>query len=130
VNAHKEAQRFLDQLREQTRAALGVTSDRIPPAVVKDLIDRMLRDSLTPEDARDPDVRATLERMGALAVQGHYDDMTFDQLAKKQDNIEKAAAACIKEGLDLGHRPLVSELRTGQLNAVSMRVPRSKAYLV
>lgn len=48
-----------------------------------------------------------------------------------QDNIEKAAAAWL-EGVDLGsRRPLISHLQTGQINAVSLRVPAgSGAYLV
>lgn len=91
----------------------------------------MLRDSFTPEDAQDPHLRAALERTGALAVQGGVDDVMSEMLAKMQDDIEKTAAASIKEGLDVGQRPLVGHLRTGQLNAVSMPVPgRSDAYLV
>jgi hypothetical protein len=134
VNAREEAQRFLDQLRAQTHAALGTSPARLPPALAKDVVDQTLRDSFTPEVAQDPHLRARMERIAALAVQDGLDDMMddmmSDQLAEMQDHIEKTAAARI-EGLGVGQRPLVGHLSTGQLNAVSMRVPgRSKAYLV
>jgi hypothetical protein len=97
---------------------------------VKDALDRVLRESFIPEQAQDPHVRAIAEHMASLAVQGRIGDVTSDELAKRQDDIEKTAATSI-EGLDLGHRPLVGHLKTGQLNAVSMRVPgSSEAYLV
>lgn len=71
-----------------------------------------------------------MEREVARNVQNLYGALS-EQLAKMQDNIEKNAAARIK-GLDLGpRRPLIGYLETGQLNAVSMRVPGSSgAYLV
>jgi hypothetical protein len=86
---------------------------------------------LTPEDAQDPRIRALAEWTLARAVQS-VDGMQSEVLALIQDNIEKSAAARIKGGIDLGPlRPLVGHLQTGQLNAVSMRVPgRSGAYLV
>lgn len=130
MNAREEALRFLDQLRAQTHAALGTPSVRLPPTIVKDLIDQTLRE-VTPEGAQDPHFRADLERLAALGAQGDVDTMMSEILAEMQDNIEKTAAQSIKDGLDVGQRPLVSHLTTGQLNAVSMRVPGgSEAYLV
>lgn len=75
-------------------------------------------------------MRALLERKSARAMQS-MDDTLSEMLAEMQDSIEKTAAARIK-GMDLGsRRPLVGYLPTGQLNAVSMRVPgHTGAYLV
>jgi len=127
-SARKEAQRFLYQLQAQAHAELGTLSRGIDPAVAKDLVNRYLRDSFTPEQGQDPEIRALAERTAARGVQS-VDDMFSEVLAGMQDDIEKTAAARI-EGMDLG-RPLIGHLQTGQLNAVSMRVPgRSGAYLV
>jgi len=128
-SARKEAQRFLDQLRAAQYAELGTFPRRLDPAVVKDVVNRYLRDSLIPEEGQDPQQRAVAERAAALGLQS-VDDMFSEMLAKMQDNIEKIAAARIK-GLELGRRPLVGHLQTGQLNAVSMLVPgRAGAHLV
>jgi len=130
VSAREEAQRFLDQLRALNQTVAPEEILRAHPQVVKDVVDRVLRESLTPEQAQDPQVRAQVEQTAARTVQ-NMDDVLSEILTKQQDNIEKTAAARI-EGLDLGsRRPLIGHLRTGQLNAVSMRVPgRSGAYLV
>ncbi|MFC7640158.1 hypothetical protein ACFQX6_03275 [Streptosporangium lutulentum] len=89
-------------------------------------MNRFLRESLHPEDARDPEIRALVEQHFARSHHGN-DEM----LASLQDNIEQTAAARIK-GVDLAPlSPLIGYLQTGQLNAVSMRVPgRSGDYLV
>ena len=128
-SAREEAQRFLDQLRAAQFAEFGTFPRRLDPAVVKDVVNRYLRDSLIPEEGQDPQQRAVAERAAALGLQS-VDDMFSEMLAKMQDNIEKTAAARIK-GLELGRRPLVGHLQTGQLNAVSMLVPgRAGAHLV
>lgn len=130
MSAHEEAQRLLDQLRTQTNTALAQTSDGLPPEMVNELVNNVLRE-LSDRDARDPHVRAGLERIGALAMEGNLDTIFSELLAEMQDDIEKTAAQSIKEGLDVGRRPLVGFLTTGQINAVSMRVPgHSDGYLV
>jgi hypothetical protein len=115
----------------QKQRKLGTLPARVDPAEAKGVINQFLRDSLTPEDAQDPRIRALAQWTLARAVQS-VDGMQSEVLALIQDNIEKSAAARIKGGIDLGPlRPLVGHLQTGQLNAVSMRVPgRSGAYLV
>ncbi len=129
-SARREAQRFLDQLRAETHAGAGTFPARIDPAVAKDVTNRFLRDSLITEQGQDPQMRALAERVTARGAQS-VDVMFSKMLAEMQDDIEKTAAARI-EGIDLGsRRPLIGHLQTGQLNAVSMRVPgRSGAYLV
>jgi hypothetical protein len=130
VSAHEEAQRFLDQLRAQNHAALGTVPARADPALAKDITDRLLRESFTPEQRQNPRLLVEVERVVALSTQS-IDDMFSDMLTRSQDDIEKTAAART-EGVDLRPlRPFIGHLQTGQLNAVSMRVPgRSGAYLV
>jgi hypothetical protein len=110
VNAGEEAQWFLGQLREQTQAALG------PPPAVKDLLTNRLTGYST-----NPQNWANLEQWAARQMRDFYDWYTAG-LAKAQDNIEKTVATSLM-GLDLGQRPLVGHLRTGQIHAVSMLVP-------
>lgn len=130
MSAREEAQRFLDQLRVQNQAALGTFPTRLDPAATKNLVNRFMRDSLNSEQGQDPQMRTLVEWTAARTAHS-MDDMFSEILAKMQDDIETTAAARI-EGMDLGpRRPLIGHLQTGQLNAVSMRVPgRSGAYLV
>ncbi len=130
MSARQEAQRFLDLLRADTYRALGTVPRRADPAVVQELADRFLRESLIPEQALDPQMR-TLVEQAAVHSAHSLDDAFAQLLTKVQDNIEKTAAVRI-QGVALGpRRPLIGHLQTGQLNAVSMRVPgTSGAYLV
>jgi hypothetical protein len=130
VSPQDGAQRFFDQLRAQTCAALGIRPGTLDPAAQRDLSDRFLRESLNPAQRQDPRLRALVEQEVTRA--GQNPDESFDEmLAVMQDRIEATAASRI-DGVDLAlRRPLVGRLPTGQLNAVSMRVPgRSGAYLV
>jgi hypothetical protein len=133
VNAHEEAQRFLDQIRAQTHTALNTSPVGYPTALVEDAIDQFRRD-LIPERGQDPQLQADIEHMHALAVQGGHDAMWTHVLAVILDEIEKTATTkvkMVKDGPDVVRRPLVGYLRTGQLSAVSMPVPgSSEAYLV
>jgi hypothetical protein len=123
VSADEAARRFLADLRRKTYATLGLAeSVDLDPALVRDLIDRMLRESLIPEQAAEPETRRAMEE-SARRTLGDLDGTFAGQLARLQEHIEATAAARI-DGLDLGpKRPVVGYLRTGQLNAVSMRVP-------
>lgn len=130
MKARKQAQRFLDELRVANEAALGRLPARVEPAALRDEVNRFLAYSLIPEQAQDARIRRLGMQMADRGVKG-VDNMFAKMFSELQDNIEKTAAARI-EGIDLGpRRPLISHLRTGQLNAVSMAVPgRSGAYLV
>lgn len=130
MSAREEAQRYLDWLRTQNPDAVHSISPHVAQAAVKDVVNRYLRDSLTPEQGQDPQIRALVEQTAIRTMQS-VDNTLSEQLAKTQDNIEKTATARI-EGMDLGpRRPLIGHLQTGQLNAVSIRVPGpSGAYLV
>ncbi|MFF6954694.1 hypothetical protein ACFZAD_39600 [Streptomyces iakyrus] len=133
----EEAQRFLDLLKAQTRAELGdfgkPPDDPATVAAVKDLIERFPRESLSPEQRDDPQIQALLEQVAAEDLH-NPDDGLSGMLTQMQDDIETTAIARIDlpSGVDLAsRRPLISHLRTGQLNAVSMRVPgRFGAHLV
>ncbi|SOE07429.1 hypothetical protein [Streptomyces sp. Ag109_G2-15] len=129
----QEAQDFLDLLRAQARAEQG-TTDRPPGAraAVRDLTERILRDSFNAEQGKDPRIRAQVEHEAARNLRSQ-DDVFAEMFAGMQDHIERTARDRIQgDGLDLAAlRPLISHLRTGQLNAVSMRVPgRFGAHLV
>ncbi|MFH8769622.1 hypothetical protein ACIF83_07170 [Streptomyces sp. NPDC085866] len=129
----QEAQDFLNLLRAQVQAEQG-TSGRLPGtgAAVRDLTERLLRDSFNAEQGNDPRVRARVEQEAARNLR-NQDDVFAEMFAGMQDHIERTAKARIQgDGLDLAAmRPLISHLRTGQLNAVSMRVPgRHGAHLV
>jgi hypothetical protein len=128
VKAHEHAQRFLEQLRAANDARLGTIPTRLNPAEMNDLVIRALS-VFNPEQRRDPKIRAMAEQIATVASNGG--DSYSELLAGIQDHIEKTAAARV-EGLELeSRRPLVGYLKTGQLHAVSMRVPaRSDAYLV
>jgi hypothetical protein len=132
VKARKHAQRFLDELRAVNDAALGRLPARseVLEAAMWEKVNRFLSYSLIPEQAQDPQIRKLTAQMVDRGVKS-VDNMFSEMFSELQDNIEKTAAARI-EGMDLGsRRPLIGHLRTGQLNAVSMRVPgRSGAYLV
>ncbi|HEX5120528.1 MAG TPA: hypothetical protein VFW65_35565 [Pseudonocardiaceae bacterium] len=136
MNARKKAQRFLDQLREQTYAMRGTASDGLPAAVAQEVLDQYLRET---GHAHDPAFRAALDDVVARAVEGGIDAMYDTVLPEMQDVIEKAAddmqdtvgGSVKSRGWTGGQRPLIGHLSTGQLNAVSMRVPgRDKTYLV
>ena len=130
MSGREEAQRFLDQLRADTHRALGTIPHRVDPAVMRELLDRLLRESITPGQARDPQVRASFERAAARGIQS-LDDALAEQLIVMQDNIEKTVSGRIQGGPLALPRPLVGHLQTGQINAVSMRVPGgSDGYLV
>lgn len=133
MNAQEEARQFLDQLRAQTHTALSTSPAGYPPALVEGAIDQFRR-NLTPEQGQDPQLEADIERMRALAVQGGHDAMWSYALTVILDYIEKTATTkvkMVKEGPSVVRRPFVAYLRTGQLNAVSMPVPRSsEAYLL
>lgn len=130
VSALEEAHHFLKQLQAQAHAALGTSPGPLPPDVVNNVVERALLESLTSEDREDPEMRAHIGRLVALGAES-IDDLFSEVLTDMQEDIEKTAAARI-DGIDLGsRRPLVGYLPTGQLNAVSMRVPgHSDAYLV
>jgi tetratricopeptide (TPR) repeat protein len=129
MSTHEEAQRLLDQLRTQTNTALGQSSAGLPIATVDEIINFVLDKQYTSEQIQNLQTHA--EHLGNLLVQGGVDAMMSDQLAEMQDDIEKTATQSIKEGLDVGRRPLVGFLTTGQINAVSMRVAdHSHGYLV
>jgi hypothetical protein len=140
VNARKQAQRFLDQLREQTYAMRGTESDGVSPTLVQDVIDQYLREDHVRELAQDPEFLASLQDMATRAVHGGLDAVYDAMFPKMQDVIEKAAAemqttvggSAGSRGWTSEQRPLVAHLTTGQLNAVSMRVPgrRHRTYLV
>lgn len=97
---------------------------------MKDFANQFLRESLNPEQGKDPKMRALAKRTADRSERSI--DRTLSKMySGMQEDIEKTAAARI-EGMDLERRrPLIGHLRTGQVNAVSMRVPgRSGAYLV
>jgi hypothetical protein len=125
VTDREAAQRFLDDYR----AAHGSSTTPLPRAAVTDLIERMLRESYTPEQAKDPLYRNVIEGMFDRAVRDGVDAAMFDFLTKRQGYLEAATVEWTR-GLDLDKRPLLGHLRTGQLNAVSMPVPDSDGYLV
>jgi hypothetical protein len=130
MSGREEAQRFLDQLRADTHRALGTIPRRVDPVVVRELVDRLLHESFTPGQARDPQVRASVEQAAARSSQS-LDDAFAEQLATMQDNIEKTASGRIQGAQLALPRPLIGHLQTGQINAVSMRVPGSSGgYLV
>jgi hypothetical protein len=130
MSGREEAQRFLDQLRADTHRALGTIPRRVDPAVVRDIVDRLLRESFTPAQAQDPQVRASVEQAAARSSES-LDDEFAEQFAIMQDNIEKTASARIQGTHPTLPRPLIGHLQTGQINAVSMRVPGSSdGYLV
>ncbi|MFF4037579.1 hypothetical protein [Streptomyces sp. NPDC001816] len=129
----QEARDFLDLLRAQAQAEQGI-SERPPGtgAAVRDLTERLLRDSFNAEQGKDPRVRARVEQEAARNLR-NQDDVFAEMFAGMQDHIERTARDRIQgEGLDFAAmRPLISHLRTGQLNAVSLRVPgRHGAHLV
>jgi hypothetical protein len=128
---HPGARRFLAELRRQTYAELGLTeAASMDPVQVRRIIEDFLRESLTPEQAAEPEMRRLAEETAARTL-ADQDTLFAEDLARMQAHIEATAAARI-DGLDLGpRRPLVGYLRTGQLNAVSMRVPGADGgYLV
>ena len=133
--ASEEAQRYLDQLRAEHQARLGTRLGTLPAPVDEAnqnyLVDYILGKMFSPEQVDQyPQLRAQAKRQLASVVQDR-DGALSEELGRKQENIEKSAARRITGG-DLSHlRPLVGYLETGQLNAVTMRVPgRSGAYLV
>ena len=133
--ASEEAQGYLDQLRAEHQARLGTRLGTLPAPVDEAnqnyLVDYLLGKMFSPEQLDQyPQLRARAKRQLASVVQNR-DGALSEELGRKQENIEKSAARRITGG-DLSHlRPLVGYLETGQLNAVTMRVPgRSGAYLV
>lgn len=127
VNGHEAAQRFLDQLRAQTHASLGVSVAPIDSACWDYVTAQMLR-MLDAKKPTDPQVLALMQCEDPDKM---VDNISTAMLIETQDKIEKAAAALVT-GVDLkARRPFIGHLQTGQLNAVSMRVPgRSGAHLV
>ncbi|HEX6355417.1 hypothetical protein [Actinophytocola sp.] len=124
MTAREEAQRFLDQLRAQTDPSFGW----VDAARAKDVVDQFLRESIPPEQRRDPLFREQWKQ-GVTDRLRDIDGALAEHLARMQANIERTAAARAG-GADFDS-PLVGYLRTGQLNAVSLPVPgRSDAYLV
>lgn len=124
MSARQAAQRFLDELRAQVDRTLSGFPDADPSLAD---VDRMMREVLAPGVYQDP---RTAERIRQSVTQSR--DEGFDVLLRQmQGDIEKTAADRIS-GADTGScRPLIGHLRTGQLNAVSMRVPgEPDAYLV
>jgi hypothetical protein len=129
MSADEEARRFLAQLREQTYAALG-NPRGADPALVQTMVENILREKYTPEEARDPDVRAAFDTAAAMFVRDIDEGMAFPMVAK-QERIEQVVSDWIASPELAPKRPLVSHLRTGQLNAVTLRVPGpSGAHLV
>jgi hypothetical protein len=133
--AHDEARRFVEQLRMQNRAALGLPPTTAHPgqdAVNDELFNRFLRESLIPEDARNPEIRRLWEQARAR----DREEAGTEMFGQMHENIERIAVRSITRAdggpIDFTSlRPFVAELQTGQLNAVSMRVPgRHGAYLV
>ncbi|MFF4568336.1 hypothetical protein [Streptomyces sp. NPDC001410] len=120
----QEARDFLDLLRAQTQAEQGISERPGTGAAVRDLTERLLRDSFNAEQGNDPRVRALVEQEAARNLRNR-DDVFDEMFAGMQDHIERTAKDRIRgDGLDFAAmRPLISHLRTGQLNAVSLRVP-------
>lgn len=107
MSAADDAQWSLDQLRAQNEAALRTPS----------LADGMVADQLIHPDLS-PDQREWVEREAR-----HIFDRYAEGMAGTQRNIEKTAATTFM-ALDLGQRPLVGYLPTGQTHAVCILGPR------
>lgn len=101
MSAADDAQWFLDQLRAQSEAALRT------PSVADSLVaDKLIDHELEPEE------RERIEREARQIF-----DRYAEGMARTQRNIEKTAATTFMAA-DLGQRPLVGYLRTGQTHAV------------
>lgn len=126
-----DAHHFLAQLRAQTYADLGISLTRFGSADPERAIDWMHRDAWPRERLQDPRSR-TLRDYAKEHISGKtFDDLMSQSLTRIQKNIEATAATRV-DGIDVARRRLlISHLHTGQLNAVSMRVPgNSQDYLV
>ncbi|GAA3781606.1 hypothetical protein GCM10022225_82510 [Plantactinospora mayteni] len=113
------AQRFLEQLRAQTRAAFGIPPDHFDYGSYHDDVIESVLSTWTPEDQRDQQLRARLEQ----EVRGihSYDEYMSGVLAKMQVHLAEIAAKIVSgvspPTIHVGH------LETGQLNAASILVP-------
>lgn len=127
MNIRQDAQRYLDQLRAQTHAALGTFPAPPDPVSAREIANWIQRNYISLEEPQ----RRALELLVANSEHRGFDDMITGFLARMQDDIERTIAAD-SGGMELQHRrPLVGHLQTGQLNAVSLRVPGSSdAHLV
>ncbi|HEX3784180.1 MAG TPA: hypothetical protein VHX38_31365 [Pseudonocardiaceae bacterium] len=103
MSAADDAQWCLDQLREQNQAALDLGRPSLADGLV---VDKMLHPDLSPR------LREQFER----EAQEIYDRYA-EGLARTQRNIEQTAATTFMS-VDLGQRPLVAHLWTGQTHAV------------
>ncbi|XVQ06623.1 hypothetical protein ACQP1W_28675 [Spirillospora sp. CA-255316] len=127
-----EAQRFLEQLRAATEATLGPLRLPSDPAFWKKRVDEVIRENPPPEEHMIPALRAKVEQYFARARK-NPEAAVSEVLAERMDEIERIAASQVKidDVAFTPARPAVGLLRTGQLNAASMRVPgTSDAYLV
>jgi hypothetical protein len=89
-----------------------------------------VHDIFPPKERQDPQLQAAVEPAAARVAQG-FDDVVIDVFTQMLGDIEKIAAASSTDGSFRPGRLVAACLHTGQLTAVSMRVPGSSgAYLV
>ncbi|XVU28150.1 hypothetical protein ACQPZJ_14230 [Actinoplanes sp. CA-054009] len=126
MSGHDEARWFLEQLRAAGAGPLGPAD----PRTVRSVSERLLRESISPKQRDEPEMIDAFARQRQRMAGASQDD-TFAEMFTQMLTVIEGTIVEQNPGVDLSPlRPLVGHLRTGQLNAVTMRVPLSDTHLV
>ncbi|SNY64001.1 hypothetical protein [Paractinoplanes atraurantiacus] len=126
MSGHDDARWFLEQLRAATAGKLGP----VDPLTIESVSERLRRESISPQQRDEAELIDAFARQRQRMAGASQDDTFADMFAEMLTVIEGTIVAQ-NPGVDLSPlRPLVGHLQTGQLNAVTMRVPMSDTHLV